>query len=157
MKHSRIFRSCIFLIIVGLGMYLLGLGLSSGVSVANPSWVLYLEILGLNVSFYSGAFAVFSSEFERKPKRIFKAGVVLLSLDILSYLMAGWLIKDPFANGHLPSAWGLFSLKNGLWAMGFNVLLIGIAVSCINSFEMMIVSGARALKGWIEKLNRVDT
>jgi hypothetical protein len=141
-------------------MYLFGFGLSFGFSIANPSWVLYLEILGLNVSFFSGAFIIinvlFSSESARKPKRLFKGGIVLLALDILSYLMAGWLIKNPFANGHLLNGWGLFSLKNGLWAIGFNVLLIGIAVSGLSSFEMMVVSGARALKGWIEKLQRAN-
>jgi hypothetical protein len=150
MNHSKLFQPCVFLIIVGLGMYVFGLSLSFGVSAANPSWVLYLGILGLNVSFYSGAFIIFSSEFERKPKRLFKAGVVLVALDILLYLMAGWLVRGPsFANGHFLNAWGLFSLKNGLWAMGFNVLLIGIALSCLNGFEMMIVSVARALKTWI--------
>ena len=152
MKDRRLFRVFVFLIVLGFGVCFLGFGLSSGVSVASPSWVLYLEVVGLDVFFFSGAIMIFSIEFERKPRRIFKGGVGIFALCVLSYVVAGWVIKGvSLVSGHPLNAWGLFSLNKGSWVWGFNILLIGIAVSGIEGLEMMVVGGVRFLKQWIEK------
>ena len=155
MKHPRIFWSCIFLIILGLAMYFSGFSSSASTSAANPSLMLSVGILGLNVSFYAGV-CISLTDFEKEPKKMFREGAVLLALDGLAYLMAGWLIRGPFAaNGHVLNAWGILSLDNGSWAYGFNVLLIGIALTGLQAFEMMIFSSSRALKQRTQKPRHV--
>jgi len=135
-------------------MFLFVLSLRIRASIANPSWALYVEILGLDIFFFSGVTFLFSSVIERKPKRLFKEGAVLVALSLLSYMLASWVIKGfPLEDDHPLTAWSIFSFSKGFWTYGLDFLLIGIAVSCLEGFEMIVLSGARALKGWIKKLN----
>jgi len=137
-------------------MYFSGFSSSASTSAANPSLMLSVGILGLNVSFYAGV-CISLTDFEKEPKKMFREGIVLLALDGLAYLMAGWLITDlPSASGHVLNAWGILSLNNGSWAYGFNVLLIGIALTGLQAFEMMIFSSSRALKQRTQKPQQLN-
>ena len=92
-------------------------------------------------------------DYERKPRRIFKEAIALLALDVLSYILAAWLlIGPPFANGHtLVIAWGPFPTVHADFrplVTGFYFLLIAIIVTCIAGLGMIFVSAVLAFSGW---------
>jgi len=174
LKHPRIFKVSICLISVGLAAYLtVFFGRYSGMN--PPMWVSYTnQIIGLDICFI-GIVTVCVAEFERKAKSLFVKAVVLLATGGLLYLLASWALEPPsssmFAMNWSPFSYNplrvplmIVSLDEGLWALGFDFLYLGIGTTFITSLGMILVStdmtltsSGRAFKGWIQQIPHVDT
>ena len=101
-----------------------------------------------------------ATDYEKKPKRIFKEGVVLLVADGLLYLMAGWTIRGlpSLSNGqfYLGDAWSPINFE-GAMAIGYYILFLGILVTTLAGFCLVLFGAGLGFKGWIEKLHHTDT
>jgi hypothetical protein len=166
LKHQRIFWVCIALILWGLGWYLLGFfSIYYGSTAITP---VYLSILGLD-AWFVGVVINCVTEYERRIKSLLKRAILLLATDGLLYLLAAWIISPPSPTiGDYGNAWGFFGYNmislNGGWVIGFDFLYVGISVTLLTAFVMILMAcvmallaGARAFKGWIEKLHHVNT